>query len=304
MSDASAEFLPGSLEVTPKVYIPDKAPLVCLVLYINLEFDDEKHRVEQINNMFRDCHHADYLEQLIEAVRADDAANACYDTAIQAVQIGLIEKFDPDFDTDRFDDEGQEIEKFYTVSFMAWAEQAGYKLPEYVIPDLDCIVNIYYHRKYERDQKRKNFLKITKDEFDNRLNEPLWVMTDALLYLLGYKNKQNDHIKKSFLRYNMRIEQIKKYALDAQRIQELKLHGYDDHLFDHDQENAEKERKKSFFACKVRPKDFVKWALALPIDLPVLKEFMGNSQHSRMTPSPVQKNTDSIYYIEFLNASG
>ncbi|MBI1302038.1 MAG: hypothetical protein GC137_10375 [Alphaproteobacteria bacterium] len=277
MSDALAAFLPGNLEVTPKPYIRDKAPLICLVLYINLEFDDEKHRVEQINFMFSNYRHDDYMAQLMEIIQSDKDANACYQVAMQAVQDGFIEKFDPDFDTDRFDDEGQNIEKFYTVSFLAWAEQAGYKLPEYVMPDLDHKVEYYFQKKHDRDEDKKNFVKITKDEFDKRMSEPLWVMTDALLYLLGYKNSQSEDKKASFLRYNRRIERIKKYALDALKTEELKLYDYENAFILTEAGDIEKQFEEAFFASKVRPKDFVKWALALPINLPVLKECVGNA---------------------------
>lgn len=277
MSDALAAFLPGNLETTPKAYIRDKAPLMCLVAYINLAFDDEKHRVEQINFMFSNYRHDDYMAQLTEIMQSDEDANACYQAAMQAAQEGLIEKFDSDFDTDRFDDEGLDIEKFYTVSFLAWAEQAGFKLPEYVMPDLDHKAEYYFQKKHDRDEDKKNFVKITKGEFDKRMSEPLWVMTDALLYLLGYKNSQVEDRKASFLRYNRRIEQIKKYALDALKTEELKLYDYENAFILTEAGDIEKQYEEAFFASKVRPKDFVKWALALPIDLPALKEYAGNA---------------------------
>jgi hypothetical protein len=277
MSDALMAFLPGNLKATPKAYIRDKAPLMCLVAYINLEFDDEKQRVEQINFMFSNYLHVDYMAQLMEIMQSDSDANACYQGAMQAAQEGLIEKFDPDFDSDRFDDEGLDIEKFYTVSFLAWAEQARFNLPEYVMPDLDHKVEYYFQKKHDRDEDKKNFVKITKDEFGKRMIEPLWVMTDALLYLLGYKNSQSEDKKASFLHYNRRVEQIKKYVLDALKTEELKLYDYENSFILTEAGDIEKKCEEAFFASKVRPKDFVKWALALPIDLPALKEYAGNA---------------------------
>lgn len=277
MSDMVKALLAGNLETQPRAYIPDKTPLVCLVLYINLEFDDETHRVEQINYMFRDCNHADYLEQLIEVVRSDETANICYEAAIKAVQDGLIEKFDPDFDTDHFDEEGLDIEKFYTVSFLAWAEQAGYKLPEYVMPDLDYKVDMYYRDKHSRDEDKKNFIKISKNEFDKCMKEPLWLMTDALLHLIGYRTGLHENDKVRFLRFKPAIRKLRKYALDALKTKEIELYDYKPFVPETpNTDDFEKDRDAPFFASKVRPKDFVKWALALPIDLPVLKEYAGN----------------------------
>ena len=307
MSDALAAFLPNNLEATPKAYIHDKAPLVCLVLYINLEFDDEKHRVEQINTMFRNYQHDDYMEQLVEIMQSDENASACYQAAIQAAQEGLIEKFDPDFDTDRFEDEGADIEKFYTVSFLAWAEQAGFKLPEYVMPDLDHKVEYYFQKKHDRDEDKKNFVKITKGEFDKRMSEPLWLMTDALLYALGYKNNQSEDRKAGFLRYNRRVEQIKKYAHDAEQTGELKLF-HAGGFINLDDKDAEKQLEAAFFASKVRPKDFIKWALALPIDLPALKEYaddlVDDKASNQNVPPPAPESEENPFQITFSDVSG
>ncbi|MCB9983642.1 MAG: hypothetical protein H6861_08245 [Rhodospirillales bacterium] len=286
MSDPRAGFLPKTLEYTPTAYVRDKAPLVCLVLYINLEFDDENHRVEQVNSIFQNYRYDDYMAQLIEVLQSDKDAHACYEAAVQAVQDGLIEKFDPDFDTDSFADKEPNIEKFYTVSFLEWAQQAGYKLPEYVMPDIEKKLDLYVRDKYHRDEDRQNFVRITKEDFEQRMNEPLWFMTDALLYLLGYKNNQAEDKKISFLRFNKRVEKIRQYILDAMKTEELKLYGYSDVCIKTEAGDMKNESETAFFASKVRPKDFVAWAENLPMTIPMLE-----TRNSK-TPTPLKPLSD------------
>ena len=51
----------------------------------------------------------------------------------------------------------------------------------------------------ESDGALEDFHKITTKEFNQRMNEPLWVMTDALLYLHGYETNLHDDDKIRFM---------------------------------------------------------------------------------------------------------
>ncbi|MBL1146359.1 MAG: TIGR02391 family protein [Pseudomonadota bacterium] len=99
-------------------------------------------------------------------------------------------------------------------------------------------------------------------------------MTDALLYVLGYKSNRNDDQKVDFLKYKKRVKRLTKYILDARQTGDLKLHGFDDHLYDHDQKDIEEKRLKSFYKSRVKPKEFITFLSGLSLDLPIIEQYI------------------------------
>lgn len=131
------------------------------------------------------------------------------------------------------------------------------------------------------DQEWEHFDKISSAEFYQRLNEPLWVMTDALLYLHGYKTNLHDDIKIRFLRFKPTVQKARTYILDAQKTKALELYDYRvEAITKPDTDDFEKQRDAPFYASRVKPKDFVEWAKTLPIKFPMLDLFEDKNSKS------------------------
>lgn len=269
MSQATADFLLNYKETIP---IPDHMPLVCQVLYLFLEFDDDKHRAAQLKDLFYRHDNPDYFRALEETVRKDQETQACFDAAMEAAINGQIEPYDKDYDFEHFERDKLKTPEFYTVSFLAWAESAGHKIPEYITKELGKKIEYYFSGKQYRDEERRKFPEIHRQEFERRANEPLWQMTDAILYALGHQSRGAEDAKINFLKYKDRAKRLMAYALDAHKAHDLKLYDFDDHLFDVDQKDIEEKRLKSFYASKVKPKEFVAWLRGLSLDIPGLGE--------------------------------
>lgn len=267
MSEALPAFLSNYTET---IAIPEHMPMVCLVLCLFLEFDDDKHRVGQLKTLFYRHDDPDYFQKLGDAIRQDEKAQKCLADAMQAAIDGQIEQYDKDYDFDRFERDTMKTPEFYTVSFLAWAEGAGHVIPEYIMKELKTRIDHYFQSKAWRDEERRKFPPIDRQDFIRRTNEPLWQMTDAILYALGYQSRTAEDGKINFLKYKDRTKRLMTYALDAQKAHDLKLYDFDDHLFDVHQKDIEEERLKSFYSSKVKPKEFVAWLGSLALDIPIL----------------------------------
>lgn len=267
MSEAMAKFLS---DYTETIAVPEHMPMVCLVLYLFLEFEDDKHRAGQLKTIFYRHDDPDDFQKLEDAIRQDEKAQACLTAAIQAAIDGQIEQYDKDYDFERFERDTLKRPEFYSVSFLAWAEGAGHTIPEYIMQELKTRIEHYFESKAWRDEGRRKFPEINRHEFERRTNEPLWQMTDAILYALGYQSRTGEDSKVNFLKYKDRAKRLMAYALDAQKAHDLKLYDFDDHLVDSDQKDIEEKRLKSFYASKVKPKEFVAWLRGLALDIPIL----------------------------------
>jgi len=278
------EILAGLLaNYTGKVSIPEHLPLPSLVLYLFLEFDDEKHRAKQLTDLFYEYGSTpEGLEKLEVFIRQDKKSAACYAAAEQAMAKGEIEQYEKDYDFESFERDKHKIPEFYTVSFLVWAERTGIQIPQYITDELKFQIEYYSHGQNSRKQERLNFPVLDQQEFQRLLNEPLWNIPDALLYILGYKSNRNEEGKIGFLKYKARVKRLTKYILDAQYTGDLKLYGFDDHLVDNDQNDIEEKRLKSFYASRVKPKDFVTWLNGVPLDLPVIEQYITPDQGSQI----------------------
>lgn len=257
--------------------IPDQAPLVCLILYLFHEYNNEENRVKEVSDLFYDYRDEEYMRLLNDTLKSDEQSQECYKKASKAVESNLIESFDRDLDTDIFEHGTEEIPEVYTVSFLIWAEKQGYTIPEYVMRDNKQRIGYYHYGRLSREETKRNFPIVETKEIKKRLYEPLWPMTDALLYVLGYKSKLSNEKKIGFLEYKKNVKEIRKYVEDAKKTKELILFEYDDHLMDIDKTDIDKKREKAFFSCKVKPREFIKWLSNMPLNLPVI---------AKLTPEP------------------
>lgn len=267
MSEALATLLSNYTET---VSVPDHLPLVCQVLYLFLEFDDDKRRTEQLQDLFYSYGNPDYFQKLESAVREDGKALACLEAATQAAIDGQIEQYVKDYDFERFERDTLKTPEFFTVSFLSWADGAGYQIPEYITKELGHKIEYYFDGKHYREEERQKFPEIDREEFERLTNEPLWLMTDAILYALGYQSLAAEDAKVSFLKYKGRAKRLMGYALDAHKADDLKLYEFDDRLFNVDQKDIEEIRLQSFYASKVKPREFVAWLRGLALDIAIL----------------------------------
>lgn len=275
-------------------------PLVCQVLYLFLEFDDDAHRATQLKDLFYKHDNPDYFKALEDTVRNDQETQAYLSAAMEAAINGQIEPYDKDYDFEHFERDKLRTPEFYTVSFLAWAESAGHQIPEYITKELGRKVEYYFSGKQYRDEKRRKFPKIDRQEFERRANEPLWQMTDAILYSLGHQSRAAEDAKINFLKYKDRAKRLMAYALDAHKAHDLKLYDFDDHLFDVDQKDFEEKRLKSFYASKVKPKEFVAWLRDLSLDIPALGEDISPKSGSQINQQ-ISVQSASISQLGFEN---
>lgn len=287
MTEAVTNSLLNYTEIMP---VPEHMPMVCLVLYLFLEFDDDKHRVTQLKKLF--YRHGDpaYLQTLESIVRDDAKSLACVEAATKAAMSGQIEQYAKDYDFEHFESDKQRTPEFYTVSFLAWAESADYEIPGYITKELGRNIEYYFSGKQYRDEERRKFPEIDRQEFEHRGNEPLWQMTDAILYALGYQSDVGEEAKINFLKYKARAMRLMTYALDAFKAGDLNLYdfnsaGFEPSIFDVIDSDAnkvmEEKRLKIFYASKVKPKKFVSWLRGLSLDILMFEEEMPPKSESQ-----------------------
>ncbi len=260
-------------------------PMVCLVLYLFLEFDDNKHRATQLRDLFYRHRDPAFFQVLEDTVRQNEKELAFLTIATQATMEGKIEQYDKDYDFERFVRDIQKTPEFYTVSFLAWAESEGHTIPEYIMKELKTQIDYYFQSKGWRDEERRKFPTINHQDFEYRTREPLWQMTDAILYALGYQSRAGEDAKINFLKYKDRAKRLMSYALDAHKADDLKLYDFnssafepsildvmDSDVMDSDADKVmEEKRLKIFYASKVKPKEFVAWLQGLSLDFPAIE---------------------------------
>jgi len=267
-----------------KAVMPEKAPLICLVAYTCLSFTDEKRRVEKVNTLFYEYQIPDCMDALTELVKSDEQSHELYKQAVNAAKHDKIEKYVDDFAADPFVDQSKIIEKFYSVSFFEWLEQVGHPIPEYVKEDIEQLIAAYFHSKCVREEKQRNFVEISLEEFEQRVNEPLWTVADAMLYVFGYKSKQKLSDKINFLRYKNSVKRLVQYMRDAYETETLTLYGFDDTFFSFEKEKHDQQFFENIFAAKVKPKDFLIWMQILPMHATMCE------QHKTQNHQPSKKD--------------
>jgi hypothetical protein len=278
MTNAVMDFL---TEYKKTVTVPEHLPLVCLAAYLFHDAEQaEAHndRAEKLYDLFYHHHSPDYFKQLEELVQQDADASACLQAAREAATEGLIERYEKDYDFDRFEQDKRPIPEFYTISFLLWAEKHGYVIDQRIIEETKKPLEVYFLLKQSRDEDQRKFPKIDRNEFEHLTSEPLWLMSDAFLYALGFKGQTNEKDKITFLRFKSKAKRLKKYALDAYKAGDLKLFDFNNDLYENgwgkgDQfEFGDTELQiEVFYEAKVKPADFVTWLRGLPLDIPILE---------------------------------
>lgn len=116
-----------------------------------------------------------------------------------------------------------------------------------------------------------NFVKIDPVYFEKLMGEPLWDMTDAVLYLLAIKSTASQTEKMNFLKEEPTAQQVINYLDDARTMGISGLNSYDSFMSIVDDPEFIFNVKDSIFTAILKPDAFVEWAKKLPISLPIFE---------------------------------
>ncbi len=137
------------------------------------------------------------------------------------------------------------------VSFFKWCEAKGYKVNYNVSQAVaDRIADF-------RVQEFADYT-ISKAEVVEKLREPLWFSNDAIMYLFGFEPPKDKgrfgsrSLSDRIVASHDGMSSIDRFLRDANAIGDIQLF------------------KDSTHSCKVKPKDFMRWAQGLNIKFPNL----------------------------------
>lgn len=240
--------------------VPEHAPLVCLVHYLFLKFEDDEDRIKKTHDLFFKSHDEKSLQELIDKLKKNKAAFKCYQNAKEAQTNQTIETYqiDPEpFPTPHLENEA--THQAYTVSFLMWAEKEECEIPEYVVNENKTQIKFYYLSRDSRRAEAHKFPKITADEFTLLTKEPLWSLAKAVILVIGHNIKTTDDEKiNGFIQYKKLAQQIIRYATDANKTCSLDFYS----------EPGGMANADWLLTTKVKPEQFLEWAKTLPLYLP------------------------------------
>lgn len=216
----------------------------CLSRLIVLLLDEDSSRS---NDALDDLYNMDDADLLKPLEVLDDFSDLC-----SLVEIGL--KKGNIKTQDQYKESYlsyKNFDKLYVepVSFFKWVKKHDYK----VCYSVECNV-----RQRERQLRIKGYkgYKITVDEVEALLREPLWKVSNAIMYLHGYKPNNDDRLDNyrslndEIVSSDNEMKVIREYLFDADKLGDIKV----------------KYRSED----KVKPDDFMLWAENLKIDFPNL----------------------------------
>ncbi|NCO03583.1 MAG: hypothetical protein GW903_05280 [Alphaproteobacteria bacterium] len=244
--------------IPKRAILKNHAPLICLVFYLFLDFENDEHRIEQINQLFSYFHDPELYGQLEKSLKEDKEGYVLYEQAQKALSNGEIEGYTEDPDPSPSPPKPNEWPEAYTVSFVIWAESTGMRLSDDIIKDIKPLISSYQFDKSYRDGQNASFPKINQDTLKNLMKEPLWQLPNAIAYVLGYEAKLNTEKNFIFIKSKKTGQKVIEYVIDAYKAHNLEFIDY----------NTDKEEKDcSLQECKVRPMEFIDWAKTLPLYL-------------------------------------
>ena len=240
--------------------IPDHSPLICLVHYLFLKFEDEKNRIKKTHDLFFKSQNDKSLQELTDELKKNKVALKCYQKAAEAQANQVIETYEIDPEPSGTPPVKNEItHQAYTISFLIWAEKEGYKIPEYMVKENKTKIEVYSFSKNSRQTEAWQFPKITTDELTFLIKEPLWSLAKAVILVLGYNIRTSDNGKVlDFVQYKRVAQQVIRYATDANKTGNLEFYSEPGGMAD----------ANWILNTKVQPEQFIEWAKALPLYLP------------------------------------
>lgn len=237
-------------------YLPDHAPVLCLVFLLFLVSDNEEKLVKDAQSLIYNEKES-YLELLHKSLEADEAGFKCYLQAVDALDQGEIEEYIPDPAPSPYPPEIG-TRRVYSISFLEWAENAGYTIPKFILDNLRNKAFHYYDRKQWREQEKIDFPALTSVDLTQLSKEPLWPLHRAVLYAMGYKTSKKLDAIANFLQYKKMAKQLFSYIKDAQKAGDLVLIN----------SPVMPDGNSNLLTAEVKPSVFIEWVKTLPLYLP------------------------------------
>lgn len=193
-----------------------------------------------------------YLEQIESFVNSNIDVSDCAENAIKAMKIGSIK-----IPGSSISDTGGFISPFgyeyaSTHNFYLWASSVGYPIPAQTAFIID-------KDRQKLHELENTFPTITLKQFEQKEKEPVWHVSDGILYLLGRRRRnavEKDQTTSGlFFKQSYLAAKVLQYAEDAFASNDLIPIN----------DNADLLLKT------VKPKKFVAWAKSLPLCLPALE---------------------------------
>ena len=171
----------------------------------------------------------------------------------------------------------------HSYEFYLWAESKKYIVSPSLMPLLEPLIQMAVSHKQYEDKIAHLFPAISREQFDNKIKEPIWQLGNGILYLLGhrYRLDGNTHapINSSpsvldFINRSNDGTAILKYATDAYKSGQLDLV-----ISDENELNDEK-----LLAASIVPEKLTEWVITLPLTAPIFSEDQTAPDLAYMTP--------------------
>ena len=160
-----------------------------------------------------------------------------------------------------------------TYEFYLWAESQSYAIPSSLMPLIEPLIQRAVIRKQTQDKIIHQYPPISREQFNMKAKEPLWQLGNAILYLLGHRNRFDgnkyvsvigSHSVHNYINASSVGKSILKYAADAYKAGKLDLIASDEGEADLSDENL--------LLVSVAPEKMIDWVQTLPIAVPIFSE--------------------------------
>ncbi len=138
--------------------------------------------------------------------------------------------------------------KVYPLEFLDWLIKNNFQIPNFLIKAAQ--------EKEIIDNFKKQKVKLQKKELKLLLQEPLWYLPTAILYLNGFQTCGDASIDQKCVERNPNLNKLYNYALDAKDTKNLNL-------------SSKWIEQKWYY--RIQPSEFIKWVRTLNIDFPIFK---------------------------------
>lgn len=271
-------------------FIHEFEPLNWLVSSLFTDaFYDYRSMTPSIVEMLGDTNDSPYQNQdeldaaIDEFIIGHADASNCMVKAKLAIENNAIET--PEIKTNEW---GEKIgvdhsNHAHSFDFFIWAENEGYPIRPVYQPLIEPMVQIALsHREHEKN-KAHFYPSITREQFDNKMKEPLWELGNGILYLMGKRYRLAEYNHEPVFNHPKIIDYIKnsdfgkmvlKYAHDAYISGQLKL----------SLANADCNDIGDILFSSVKPNQFIDWFKTLPLTAPIFLEDLIIENTSYVTP--------------------
>jgi hypothetical protein len=241
------------------------------------EFYDYRSMTPSIAAMLCDANDSPYQNQdeldaaIDEFIIGHADASNCLVKAKLAIENNIIET--PEI---KINEWGETIgidrsNHVHSFDFFIWAENEGYPIRSVYQPLIEPMVQMALsHREHEKN-KAHFYPPITREQFDNKMKEPLWKLGSGILYLMGKRYRLAEYNREPVFNHPKIIDYIKssdfgeavlKYAFDAYKSHQLNL------IVDIESDS----NLENILFATIKPLEFIDWFKTLPLMAPIFAE--------------------------------